>query len=223
MKYISKIGLEIEGGWFSTEDKPESLTSWHHDDSVRNIRKTQNGVPIRFIGEAVSIPLANLSAVHEWINIYWPDRKNKSCGFHIHTSFVDPKFYWYLVNEDFYIQFYKKMKAVGNKLHLSAHFFDRLMGKNVHCQKLFKGREQLYALTKTNNRYSQLNYCYSLHGTLENRLPCAILPIRKAQQYVDEYIQFIENYLEAHPKPEITEFNWETKVEVEDENEKILS
>lgn len=218
MKYVKAIGLEIEGGWFSTDDKPSRLCHWHNDESVRNIRRTQNGREVIFVGEAASIPLTDLDSVRQWIKTFWPDRKNESCGFHIHTSF-DSKNYGYLVNEEFYINFFHEMRKIGEKLNLCKEYFSRLEGKNHHCQRIFKGHEQIKATSKTNNRYTQLNYCYSLHGTLENRLPCAMLPLTKAYSYVEEYINFIENFLDKHPKKELDAYFWKDSFEIEDKTE----
>lgn len=219
MKYVSKIGLENEGGYVRTDDKPSRLVKWVEDESVRNIRATRNGVGINFIGEAVSMPMKTVTEALEWINLFWPDRKNKSCGFHIHTSFVKPKFYWYLVNEQFYIAFYKRMVKLGKELNLSSYYFDRLAGNNHHCQRIFKGMDQIFETEKSNARYTQLNYCFQLHGTLENRLPTAIMSVKQAQKYLISYIEFLEEYLENHPKPEITEFFWQDSFMIEDECE----
>jgi hypothetical protein len=216
MKYVKSIGLEIEGGWFAIRDKPPHMVHWHEDQSVRNIRRTQNERPLEFIGEASSSPIKTLAGVRTWIETFWPDRKNESCGFHIHTSF-EPSIYKHLVEEKFYIAFYHEMRKIGQKLELGKEFFTRLEGQNHHCQKIFKGFEQVAATTKTNNRYTQLNFCYSLHGTLENRLPSAILPVFKAFRYTEEYVNFLEEYLDKHPKTSSsTEYSWVDSFSVED-------
>lgn len=218
MKYVQAIGLEVEGGWFSVEDKPRNLCKWYEDASVRNIRRTQNRREIVFIGEAASVPLTSLNDVKGWISTFWPDRKNESCGFHIHTSFK-PDIYKHLVEEKFYVEFFHQMQKIGEKLDLCKEYFSRLNGENHHCQKIFKGFQQIEATNKTNNRYTQLNYCFSLHGTLENRLPCAMLPVEKAYRYTEEYIKFVEKYLDNHPKQETTEYTWTDGFSIEDSKE----
>lgn len=217
MKYIQGIGLEIEGGWFDRHTIPSPVAHWHRDGSVRNVRATQNNKRIGHIGEVSSTPLPSLEAVKNWIEDFWPDRKNKSCGFHIHVS-VKPEFYEYLMEDIFYTKFLEVMTETGEKLKLSKHFFDRLNNKNSFCRRLFQPQEQVSEITKTDKRYTHLNYCYSLHGTLENRLPCANLSVKQAFSVVKNYTDLIENYLETCPKPKGKTVNWSKAFAIEDEN-----
>jgi hypothetical protein len=216
MKFIQKIGLEIEGGWFDRHLHPSPVAKWHRDGSVRNIRATQNGRNIGHVGEVASEPLPSLEAVKTWINDFWPDRKNKSCGFHIHVS-VKPELYEFLMEEDFYNQFLKIMEETGKTLKLSKHFFDRLNNQNSYCRRIFHPHEQAGEITKTDKRYTHLNYCYTLHGTLENRLPCATLTVKQAFTIVKVYTDLIEAYLEKHAKPKAKGYSWEKTFEFPDE------
>lgn len=198
MKYVKKIGLEIEGAWYQMERKRLPV-DYHRDGSVKNIRPTRNGMQFRHIGEAVSTPLSSMNEVASWITDYWPDRKNKTCGFHIHIS-VEPEQYRRLMQRSFYDLFLSEAEKFAQEMHLSKQFIERLKGDNQYCQKRFTPIEQAMLLKKYGRynsfRYNHLNYCYSLHGTLENRLPCAIMPRKKAIATVEWFVNLIERFLE---------------------------
>jgi len=201
-RHISKIGLEIEGGWF-TDKRP---VDFKHDSSVRFHRrdfKVRGKEQTRRIdlGEVASRPLESIAECANWIKTYWPDKKNGTCGFHIHISLKNKLLYSYLMDKEFNEAFLHSALMFGRAHRMSRDFFHRLEGKNRYCKKMFKPEEQLYfqhnhQYTENNPRYAQLNYCFSTHGTVENRLPTGAMPKGKAIRTVEWYVDLVESYLD---------------------------
>jgi len=165
---IKQIGLEVEGGWRS---QPPDL---HHDGSVR-------GLPADMVvGELSSSPITGLANAEAWLRERYPHATNESCGFHVHLSFNELN-YSRLMDEDFNNFFLAEMERfwLENRSKPGFDLFRfRLDGQNQYCQKIFRPelqlwRQEAYGDRGTHPRYSQLNFCYGRHGTMECRLfPC---------------------------------------------------
>lgn len=171
---IKAIGLELEGGWASGSPAANKVK---HDGSVRN-------VPDKFlIGEVCSPPLDSMEDAAKWLSANYPQHVNESCGLHVHVSLANIH-YSRLMNEDFNNCFLNAMEDFWSRFRSEKgfdQFRDRLDGQNHYCQKVFRPEDQLwrkeqYGDRTGNNahpRYSQLNYCFGRHGTMECRLfPC---------------------------------------------------
>lgn len=172
---IKAVGLELEGGW-----SPAALGahSVKHDGSVR-------GLSDKFcIGEVCSPPITDEDAefpkAEAWLREHYPQTVNDSCGLHVHVSLPNLH-YSRLMNEDFNNCFLNAMEDLWSRFR-SEPAFDlfrsRLDGQNQYCQKIFRPEDQLWRREAYGDRgslprYSQLNYCYGRHGTMECRLfPC---------------------------------------------------
>lgn len=165
---VSSIGLEVEGGW--TEGRP----GIKHDGSVQELRS-----PYR--GEMCSNPPhKNLDEAEQWLRENYPNEVNNTCGFHVHVA-LPPLHYSRLMDEQFNNKFLLSMEDFWNRYRGQPgfdQFRSRLDGQNQYCQKIFRPEEQLWRTEAYGDRsrlprYSQLNYCFGRHGTMECRLfPC---------------------------------------------------
>lgn len=146
----------------------------HHDGSVRGLSA---GLAV---GEVASPPLNTMQEVRQFIREYYPDEVNSSCGFHVHMSFSRLN-YSRLTHCDFWNLFQTRMDKFANEIreHPGRDLLvSRLAGHNEYCQKNFRPEEQFWRTEQYGDRdrhprYSQLNYCYDRHGTMECRVfPC---------------------------------------------------
>lgn len=164
---ISTIGLELEGGW---DNQPRDLK---HDGSV-------TGLSAVCRGEVASHVLKTLPDAERWLRDNYPQEVNSSCGFHIHVGLA-PLHYMRLMCEEYNSKFLIAMEDFWNRYRGQPGFDlfrQRLDGQNQYCQKIFRPEQQLwrsehYGDRGSTPRYSQLNFCFGRHGTLECRLfPC---------------------------------------------------
>jgi hypothetical protein len=200
---IAKVGIELEGGWtqrpFGRVDAARNI-EWHGDGSVR--------VAAAYVGEAVvQTPLDNWQAVSDWIVTAYPQVVNATCGLHVHVSFKRIADYALLMDDKFYAFFIERLKAWGTRTNIKAHhsFWHRLDGGNPYCRKTFVPDAQVATRIKTSARYAHLNFCLSLHTTIEAR----VLPMFKhphvAVSAVQELLSIYEDYLSQNRKLDIEE------------------
>lgn len=163
---VTSIGLELEGGW-ATE--PPGLK---HDGSVRGV--------IGVTGEISSRAFSTVALAEEWMRRFYPQSVNSTCGFHVHVG-LPPLHYSRLMDENFNLKFLAAMEDFWSRYRAQPGFDlfrTRLDGQNRYCQKNFRPEAQLWQTAPYGNldqlpRYSQLNFCFGRHGTLECRLfPC---------------------------------------------------
>lgn len=163
---VSSIGLELEGGW---AQEPPGLK---HDGSVRGVE----GV----VGEICSRPFTTIAQAEAWLRQYYPQSVNSSCGFHVHVG-LPSLHYSRLMDPDFNTKFLCAMEDFWSRYRAQPgfdQFRSRLDGQNRYCQKIFRPEEQLWQTAPYGDlnqlpRYSQLNFCFGRHGTMECRLfPC---------------------------------------------------
>lgn len=166
---IKGIGVELEGGW----DTPPP-TQMHGDGSVR--------VSANHVGEVSSAPLTSIEDAEAWVRANYPHHVDSSCGLHVHLS-VNELNYSRLMEPAFEQVFTAKMTefteaGLARRAPAFDRLRDRLEGRNVYCQKKFIPEQQIhrterYGDVHSHPRYTQLNFCYTRHGTVECRLfPC---------------------------------------------------
>jgi len=182
-KAIKAIGIELEGAWtrYYTNGVP-TRTYTENTDIIRQGRpkfmKYDGSVSIdrqdsgcEYVGEIASKPMQP-RAITSWVRRNQPDAFNDTCGAHMHISTHSNGDYICLTDKKFWETFRTKIGRWGNKMNFKKNheFWKRYEGKNSYCKPEFKPAEQLYS---ENTRYTQINYCWSKHKTLEFR----ILPI----------------------------------------------
>lgn len=194
MAYINKIGVELEGGWKRLpRDK-----AIQRDLSVRNLDLAHQG-------ELASPPLS-LDELEKWILSHYPDGINSTCGFHVHVSLKSPWDYHRLTSKKFYNTLLKKIRLWGleEKIPEDHHFWKRLAGTFTSpngrnfCRKEFLPELQIYNNIKGEDgtaRHCHLNFCWTMHGTVELRLfpmfADATQAVRAAKLFVDIVEKFI--------------------------------
>lgn len=154
------------------------------DASYNQLYSAWQDLQPNHVGEYPSVAL-ELGQWIAWIKTAYPSHTNASCGMHVHMSFrtgkrkndaltyqrlMDPAYTATLLD-----QFTKW--AVGHRevFPPEHHIWDRLMGNGQYCQALFHADSQAKQTRKDyrhdgeGHRYTAVNYCWSLHGTLEFR------------------------------------------------------
>lgn len=116
-----------------------------------------------------------------WMRAYYPQHVNDTCGLHVHMSFksvlhyqrlMTPAFMWSIVN-------YVRKWAETEGLPKTHPIWPRLEGKSRYCKLQFHADLQSQQRAKDHdqqrpgNRYTAINYCFSVHQTIE----CRLLPM----------------------------------------------
>lgn len=182
-RYIDRVGFELEGYWEGNE--PDGF---HEDGSVSESLMGERSSCIDgdddyndedgegppsdrdsgWLGESTSRPLRiGHGTWRTWLERNWPHNWDRSCGFHIHTSFHDAGAYQWLAEPAFHDNvFIPTMTAKAGVW--GPRFNDRLRGGNTYCRRTFIPMEQVWG---NENRYTQLNFCaLREHNTIECRL-----------------------------------------------------
>lgn len=191
-RYIEAVGVELEGGW--KRDKfthPKYAKVVGHDGSVNVDSKKYQ------IGEIKSPPMDRIDSLCRFIDKFYPDAVNKSCGFHIHVSLREDGYYSGLMNRSFQKFILKRFTRWGKKHQIpeSHSFWERLEGKNSYCKAAFIPDKQVGELNKGENRYTQFNFCFGLHGTLEFRMLPQFESAKLATSATKSFVRWVEAYL----------------------------
>jgi hypothetical protein len=191
-KRWKKIGVELEGGWEKYESSLRTMAgrfgaNFHYDGSVSTGATTS--------AEISTKPYERLGSLLNCVDALYPDEVNSSCGMHVHVSF-DELDYGHLMSERFYFYFLLRWEAWGKRLNIrSSEFWSRLRGENQYCKREWKSVEQVTLRGRDGVRYAHLNFCYSLHGTVE----CRLLPMFKdktiAAKAIQELLSIYSDYL----------------------------
>lgn len=190
LKFIDKIGVEIEGGW----DK--SRGGLTEDGSIRS-GDFSNSV---CVGELIGQPM-NFEDNVEFMKKNWPTETQVKCGFHIHWSLKDIGYYAALMEKKFFDYYVDCMTEWGNKYPVqNRNFWDRLQDKNKFCRKKLDAQAQIFAKKKNDvDRYTQLHYGYGIHKTIESRLFPTFVSVDTAVSGLEALVDCIESYLEKNP------------------------
>ncbi len=191
--FIDKVGIELEGGGWR---KGRSTPGWKHDGSVRSSLghgssgcdcdpdddcgcDSYDGEGQNDAGEVVSKPFQTWHWTRRWLLREWPQNVDRTCGLHVHTSFVQPEHYTALMHPEFWKFFQKRIGMFIKRNHGAQkngrtyalfQLKSRFVGDNSYCQSKFTARNQFVS---GGDRYTQLNYCYYKYNTLE----CRLLPM----------------------------------------------
>lgn len=184
LKFINLVGVELEGGW---DHAPRRMI---HDGSVNF-----NTDRIEYVGEIPSPPFPFTDALKKWIKDNYPQHVNQSCGFHVHVSFTRMFYYQVLMSRDFFNYFLKEARAWGQE-HCPDYgaFWRRMDGRTHYCAPNYMPDEQACLTQKADPRYSALNYCFSLHKTIESRL----MPMFETPELAWEATSFTVNAMRRY-------------------------
>lgn len=185
LKFINLVGVELEGGW---DHAPERMI---RDGSV-NFPRALN---VQYPGEIPSPPFPFTDALKKWIKENYPPHVNETCGFHIHVSFTRLFYYQVLMSKKFFDFFLKEAKKWGEDQGVTNEaFWNRLNGRVHFCAPAYHPDEQAAARGKGPARYSALNYCFSLHKTIESRL----MPMFETPDEAWEAVKFTVNTMRRY-------------------------
>lgn len=154
------MGVELEGGWNRDID-PDCV---YHDGSVKIFGA-------RISGE-VSASFTSFPQIRNWLKVWYPDYVNSTCGLHVHISTRNKLMYMKLLTRKFQRAVTRAYIFWGEKNvpDHSDRFWLRLINGTRFCQTKFKPHKQIHEYEKYHtHRYTQLNFCYPLHGTFEYR------------------------------------------------------
>lgn len=225
--HINLIGVELEGGWKKHPNHPNchpdgSIQLLHacHNNNDCNCKETRNYTPkarygeLAYIGEISSDPMKP-EDLKNLLDNFFPDETNETCGYHVHFSLLENSDYLRLMDKRFYRYFLARMRAWGRKMEFPEdhQFWKRLNGAVHYCQKEFCPDSQVNH-EHVPNRYTQLNYCYRQHGTIECRLFPAFESKEYAQAATEELIDTVNAYLTKQEK--LPEYNLEMTISLEE-------
>lgn len=210
MSHIKAVGFEIEGGWAGEPGVPPFTDADLIDDGSINGTSLNSAKPIRapHVGEVVSKPLDFATDDwRKWLTDHWPnaepkDRTNRTCGFHIHTSFHRLDDYVKLTSKGFLYGLCDVLGATGKRLKLPAKhiFWERLEGANRFCRLEFDADAQLQLQRGNhhghNERYGLLNFAYNVHGTVEFRALPTFRDSKVAIRFAEDYFTYLDQYLD---------------------------
>ena len=168
---IDRVGIELEGAWKISRRNLQMT----HDGSVCDFSSTVNDTCRT--GEVVSPPLGYWSDLVKFIQDNYPDHINRTCGLHVHISTPTIGAYEALMNQRYHDFLMRSLKIWGkkNKVIPAHSFWRRLSGSEHYCRGIYQPENQVYQTGKGGSRYTQINYCHGLHGTMEVR----VLPMFK--------------------------------------------
>lgn len=207
MIHLNKIGLEIEGEWseemIAILQAHEAIHEVKHDGSIRDCASgthddmcrrevTTKPIPVNAQGQAL---LKGLFALLERAYENGEFHYNKSCGFHVHTSYVDDNGIAVLpdtiASSPFYVSFAQAVKTRYPKVYEARK-------ENQYCRLSNTGEEGIaieadsYATSVLEGsghttRYRFINLeAWRKYGTIEFRFFPASKPAK-----MREYLQFI--------------------------------
>jgi hypothetical protein len=159
---IHRLGIELEGGWVGVPPAPVE-----HDGSV----DVYDVAGRRLVtGEIVSKPM-QVTEWEEWVRAHYPTHCNATCGMHVHMSFRNALTYQRLMTPEYMDTLLAHLTIWARKTLPRNHYiFPRLKGENRYCLKDFMADQQARARNKAQSRYTVVNYCHSLHETVEVRV-----------------------------------------------------
>lgn len=200
---IHRIGVELEGGW------EEDVRGRYHDGSV-------NSNLADYTGEVQSLPLT-MAEMEDWLPEHYPDAVDRTCGFHVHISVVNVMFYTMLMNREFVDYLLDRLESWGKRQGIPRNhpFWSRIDGKNEYCKREYNPDTQAYATGKHGQRYSVVNFCYRIHGTLEVRVLPMFSDAGMAISALKVVTRCVESWVTRELKKEALEDL--QRVEMEDE------
>lgn len=230
-KHINAIGIEFEGGWakyIHTDGKAAKFGEL--GIQVKRKRSPQNlkydgSVRIEapeamWKGEIASKPL-QIRNIRAWIARNRPEVIDPSCGTHVHVSVTNSNKYTQLTDKAFEEEYLNRMAKWGsrNEVPKNSEFWKRLQGKNSYCKKQHIPENQMYHVGRGGERYTQLNYCWGLWGTVEFRMLPAFNDPWLTTDSILETCRIVEDFL--NKAPDLKNY-WETEQEYETPEQKSI-
>lgn len=221
---INKVGVELEGGWNRDSEyrddikgdcsvqvndngddyDPDEEDDDYHSDSYIN-------------GEIVSSPISRWDDLSYFTLNKYPDKVNETCGLHVHVSTNTVAHYQALVNERFYNFMKYSLHNWGKKANVRPQhrFWNRLKGHNDFCNDFFDPDGQMFETSKSGRRYCIVNYCFSLHGTMEVRVLPMFEKPKVSLAAINHVLWTVNKYLSLPSMLKIDPFHYEEAFEMD--------
>lgn len=215
---VKKYGIELEGRWIKGATSVgyfDDERNWHYPKLIpgrtenmqrANLLKADGSVNSKegyVSGETASEPTTR-KGILEFIDKYYPDHTGTDCGLHLHVSLTVKEYLalarpelmddlraWYvkLIDSDKFNQYDKERMR------------DRLT--NSYCE--FNTSKALIAQqirqeNKGSARYRAINFCHTVHGTVEFRLFPMLSNKKKAQHMIGEFYKWLDASLADYKK-----------------------
>jgi hypothetical protein len=199
---IKLVGLEVEGGWNGKPFVPpfEALALTYDHSIDGTTMPTDKRLVCQHIGEAISPPI-EVDKVADWIEKYWPQHTNITCGYHIHLSFHSPLHYMLLTKKSYAIRLKKAMENLARERNLPPehYIWHRLSGRNPFCNMDFDSAGQMSVTQKRVGmrvRYGFLNFALNIHGTMEFRALPTFDNTDDARAFTFHFFNVTEQYVQ---------------------------
>ncbi len=218
---VYRVGIELEGGW----DKVPHGIKLEHDGSVviripatkvEDVYSKEKIAAAKQAGIILPDFRQQFKNIHtgeipsmilepkdfpDWVNKYYPNYVNETCGMHMHMSFETALHYSKLMTPDYGSCIVAATTAWAKDQGLGKNhpIWKRLAGKNQYCQAKFWADDQARKQTKDHNReghgnrYTMISYPYSLKGTIE----CRLLPMMDTSEQAVSALKMILNTTNA--------------------------
>ena len=181
----------------------EHASNYVDDHYLEDIECDHGSIYHYFAGESNSNPCSSMRDLLNYLTENYPDEHDSSCGMHMHISFKSKRAYMTLISSHFkdeLMDFYYNWLD-QNKINENSRAYQRLKG-NTYCENTFRKEDvetQLYARDKDSSvRYRVLNYCFSLHNTIELRFLNIFDKKEISLKCVKAIIKFIDSYIETN-------------------------
>lgn len=207
--YVKRLGYELEGGFNEdvaeyNDEEGEYMNGYFKEDgsvSCANYIEGEIASPVFYCDE---LGFKNMSG---FIRKNMPDEVNDSCGHHVHISFNNLLAYQKLMDEPFrkafknaVIKYFRNNTLIQNDGYLLERFEKRIKGIE-YCYKDWSPNSQANPNGmqgfdgSRHGRYTQLNFPFSTHGTLE----CRLFPASDNADIVINinkwFVNFVNDYL----------------------------
>lgn len=189
-KYLGKVenrvtlmGIELEGAWsrFPDGERYERDMSVFENPNM-DVMQAMTDFKISRTGELPSKPMFP-AEVASWMRKCYPIYVDKTCGLHVHMSFKHLKHYTWLMQPEFPVTMRKYLFYWAKDVRFPEdhHIWERLRGENRFCHDAFWPDIQArckkdYDHARRGNRYTDINFAYASHKTIE----CRLLPMMES-------------------------------------------
>ena len=194
---IKAAGVELEGGWIY-----RPTCSVQEDGSIKIERGAEapSGDSINYVGEAPSPPCGSPDELFAWMDSFYPDLADASCGMHVHISFKSPYTYLRAMDKAFHIYIREGLKEWGKREGvMDNRFWARVEGLNRFCDNVYAPMRQVRGKGKNGSRYTFLNYCYERYGTIELRVFPQFHTYGEAVRAIKAYFSLVEEWMSYPP------------------------
>jgi hypothetical protein len=220
--FVKYFGYELEGLYdsdFGEYGEDEDGNSERYNEYFKedgSVSISGNGIE----GEIASpkFRVDRMEQFENFVNDNMPMDVNASCGLHCHLSFNNLLAYEKCMDSEYWIEFRKQVYEFVNPENFSEYtvdlFHDRYNNASTYCRDVHSPDGQVNSLwtdlvNNPHGRYTQLNYPFTSHGTIECRLFAPTSQPKEVIKIVNWFIDFTNSYLKKQTRERA---NFETHI-----------